>query len=49
MFDIDFAQVPDIDKKISPQEIQALNGVFRDSTIQEQLKEIERHRKSRSK
>ena len=50
MFNIDFASLPETAKKnLTPEEITALNGLFADPAIQEQLENIEVQRKIRQK
>lgn len=50
MFNIDFALLPEADKKkLSPEEIMSLNGLFADPIIQKQLEDIEVQRKIRQK
>lgn len=49
MFSIDFTKLPWIEKKLEPIEIEQLNGVFREPTVQSQLEEIETQRKIRAK
>lgn len=49
MFDIDFSKLPWVDKKLEAGEIEQLNSVFRESTVQSHLEEIEAQRKIRAK
>ena len=49
MFDIDFSKIPDISKKLEPIEVEKLNEIFRDSSVQSHLEEIETQRKIRAK
>ncbi len=49
MFNIDFSTLPDISKKLSPEEISSLNTLFSHPQIQSRLEEIEQARKTRAK
>lgn len=49
MKSIDFSTIKDIDKRLAPNEIQALNGVFSRESIQSKIIQIEKHRKTRSR
>ena len=49
MKNIDFSQLKDIDKKLSPQEITQLNELFASEQVQKDLEEIEHQRKIRQK
>ncbi len=49
MFNIDFSTLPDIEKRLSKDEIWGLNMLFQDSEVQGNLVEIERNRKVRQK
>jgi hypothetical protein len=42
MFNIDFGSLPEISKKrLAPEEITILNGLFQDPIVQKQLEDIE--------
>jgi hypothetical protein len=49
MFNIDFSKLPWIEKKLEPIEIEKLNGIFQDPSVQTQLETIEAQRKIRAK